>query len=556
MALWSWSGLKAKDREETQSMLPSAESYEELIRKFRWVIPEVYNIGQDCCDKWADGRGRLAILHKRNDGALDRYSFDWLKSESNRLANALKAKGVERGDRVAVLLPQRPETAVAHIAIYKLGAIAVPLFVLFGPDALEYRLRDSGARALITDRDGLEKVLPLRSGLPELKSLISLADAPSPVLSYRDLLEKASASFSPADTRPDDPAVIIYTSGTTGSPKGALHGHRILLGHLPGVEMPQELFPKKGDLFWTPADWAWIGGLFDVLLPSLHHGIPVLAHRFAKFDPEAAFALMAEAGVRNAFLPPTALKMLRQAEKPAGRFAMSLRSIGSGGETLGEGLLEWGRETFGFTINEFYGQTECNLVLSNCAGIMAVNPGSMGRAVPGHRVAIIDGEGRALAPGEEGDIAVARPDPVMFLRYWNNPEASEEKFRGDWLVTGDRGVIDEEGYFRFVGRDDDVITSAGYRIGPGEIEDCLLGHPAVKMAAAVGVPDPVRTERVKAFIVLNEGFNPGDDLAKEIQDWVKQRLAAYEYPREVAFLDDLPMTATGKIMRRELRQRG
>ncbi|WP_455373221.1 AMP-binding protein [Limibacillus halophilus] len=536
-------------------MLPNAKTYEALQAQFRWRIPERFNIGRDCADKWADGSGRLAILHKQADGALVPHSFDWLKKESNRLANALAAQGVEPGDRVAVLLAQRPETAVAHIAAYKLGAIAVPLFVLFGPEALSFRLRDSGAKALITDAEGLEKIEPLRADLPDLTCLVSLSGGGEGVLGYADVIQRASDAFEPLDTGPDDPAVIIYTSGTTGSPKGALHGHRVLLGHLPGVEMPQELFPKPGDLFWTPADWAWIGGLFDVLLPSLHHGVPVLAHRFAKFDPEAAFALMAEAGVRNAFLPPTALKMLRQVERPAERHAYRLRSIGSGGETLGEGLLEWGRETFGLTVNEFYGQTECNLVLSNCSGVMPVKPGSMGRAVPCHDVAVVDDAGERLRPGEEGDIAVRRPDPVMFLRYWNNPEATEKKFRGDWLVTGDRGRIDEEGYFSFVGRDDDVITSAGYRIGPGEIEDCLLGHPAVRLAAAVGVPDPVRTERVKAFLVLNEGFEPSEKLAAEIQDWVKTRLAAYEYPREVAFLESLPMTATGKIMRRELRDR-
>lgn len=538
-------------------MLPKADTYDALYRTFNWRIPRAYNIGQDCCDKWADGSGRLAILHKTSDGKLEPYSFDQLKEQSNRLANALTAAGVARGDRVAVLLPQRPETAIAHLAIYKLGAIAVPLFVLFGPEALEYRLADSGTSVLITDAQGTAKVAALRDKLPQLRSIISVSGPEEQgVLDYTALLEKGSSTFTHARTGPDDPAVIIYTSGTTGSPKGALHGHRVLLGHLPGVEMPQELFPKPGDLFWTPADWAWIGGLYDVLLPSLHHGVPVLAHRFQKFDPEAAFALMAEAKVRNAFLPPTALKMMRQVDSARERFDHDLRSIGSGGETLGQGLLDWGQETFGLTINEFYGQTECNLVLSNSAGVMPVRPGSMGRAVPGHRVAIVDDSGTPQPDGTEGNIAVGAPDPVMFLRYWNNPEATAAKFAGDWLLTGDRGVRDEDGYFHFVGREDDVITSAGYRIGPGEIEDCLLRHPAVQMAAAVGIPDELRTERVKAFLVLKEGCTPSEALAREIQDWVKARLAAYEYPREVEFRDSLPMTATGKIMRRELRNGG
>jgi acetyl-CoA synthetase len=537
-------------------MLPQAGTYEELLERFAWAIPARYNIGVDACDKWADGSGRLALIHHRDDGRRRDYSFDELKALSNRLANALAGLGVTRGDRVGVLLAQGPETAVAHLGALKLGAISIPLFVLFGEEALEFRLSDSGAKALITDRAGLAKIDAIRDRLPDLASVICIDGPETGAEDWTALLERASDAFAPADTEPDDPAVLIYTSGTTGPPKGALHGHRVLLGHLPGVEMPQELFPQPGDLFWTPADWAWIGGLLDVLLPSLHHGVPVLAHRFAKFEPEAAFDLMARYGVRNAFLPPTALKMLRAVERPAERFDLRMRSIGSGGETLGAGLLDWGRETFGLTINEFYGQTECNLVVSNCAGLMPVKPGAMGRAVPGHTVAVVDEDGRPVPSGEQGTVAVRRPDPVMFLGYWNNRAATEKKFAGDWLLTGDQASLDEDGYFHFVGRDDDVITSGGYRIGPGEIEDCLIKHPAVALAAAVGVPDELRTERVKAFLVLAEGHSPSDALKREIQDYVKARLAAHEYPRDVEFLDSLPMTATGKIKRKELKARG
>ncbi len=536
-------------------MLPAASSYEALQRAFAWTIPARYNIGVDACDKWADGSGRPALIHHLADGRRQDYSFDALKAASNRLANALAALGVDPGARVGVLLPQTPEAAIAHLGILKLGAISLPLFVLFGEEALAYRLSDSGASAVITDRAGAEKIAALRTRLPALKQVICIDGPAEGAADWTALLEHASDSFAPAATGPDDPAILIYTSGTTGPPKGALHGHRVLLGHLPGVEMPQELFPKPGDLFWTPADWAWIGGLLDVLLPSLHHGVPVLAHRFAKFEPEAAFALMARYGVRNAFLPPTALKMLRGVARPAARFDLRLRSIGSGGETLGAGLLEWGRETFGVTINEFYGQTECNLVVANCAGLMPVKPGAMGRAVPGHEVAVIDAAGRPLPPGEQGTVAVKRPDPVMFLGYWNNPEATARKFAGDWLLTGDQASCDAEGYFHFVGRDDDVITSGGYRIGPGEVEDCLIKHPAVALAAVVGVPDTLRTERVKAYVVLAEGQAPSEALKREIQAHVKTRLAAHEYPREVEFLDALPMTATGKIKRRELKAR-
>jgi acetyl-CoA synthetase len=535
-------------------MLPQGDNYETIERAFRWRIPPRYNIASDACDRWADGSGRLALLHLRADGGLERISFDELRARSNRLANTLRAHGIVRGDRIAVLLPQVPEAAVAHLATYKLGAIAVPLFQLFGEQALEFRLRDCGAAALVTDAVGLAKLDTIRAALPALR-LVCTVDGPGQgALDLAAEAARASDAFTPEDTAADDPALIIYTSGTTGSPKGALHAHRVLLGHLPGVEMPQDLFPKPGDLFWTPADWAWIGGLLDVLLPSLHHGVPVLAHRMTKFDPEFAFRLMAEHGVRNAFLPPTALKMLRAVPDPA-RFGQRLRSIGSGGETLGEELLEWGRAAFGCAINEFYGQTECNLVVANCASIMPVKPGCMGRAVPGHAVAVVDAAGNPLPPGNLGTIAIRRPDPVMFLGYWNNPEATAAKFIGDWLLTGDQGTQDEEGYFRFIGRDDDVINSAGYRIGPGEIEDCLLRHPAVAMAAVVGLPDALRAERVAAVIVPAAGVAPGPALAREIQDFVRTRLAAHAYPREVHFAETLPLTATGKVIRRDIRQR-
>ncbi|MBU9681232.1 AMP-binding protein, partial [Burkholderia multivorans] len=326
-----------------------------------------------------------------------------------------------------------------------------------------------------------------------------------------------------------------------------------LLGHLPGVEMSQQCFPRDARLFWTPADWAWIGGLLDVLLPSWHHGVPVLARRFEKFDGDAAFALMARHGVTHAFLPPTALKLMRTVERPRERYALSLKSVASGGESLGTELIEWGRDALGVTINEFYGQTECNMVLSSCAALFEARPGAIGKAVPGHTVAIVDAHGTPLPPGVDGHIAVRRPDPVMFIEYWRNPDATRDKFAGDYLLTGDTGAIDEDGFVRFVGRDDDVITSAGYRIGPGPIEDCLLTHPAVRMAAVVGVPDPTRTEIVKAFVVLNDGHVGDAALVQALQAHVRTRLAAHEYPRAIAFVDSLPMTATGKIVRRALR---
>ncbi len=531
-------------------MLPAGASHAEISAAFRWRIPARTNMGVDACDKWADGTGRLALLHVA-EGRTTRISFDALKAASNQLANVLRGHGVQAGERVAILLPQVPEAAIAHLAAYKLGCIAVPLFQLFGEDALEYRLADCGAAVLVTDQLGLGKVAAIRARLPALRLVLS-ADG-GDALDLHTEMARARDSFTPVDTAADDPALIIYTSGTTGSPKGALHAHRVLLGHLPGVELPHNLFPQPGDLMWTPADWAWIGGLLDVLLPSLHHGVPVLAHRMAKFEPEFALRLMAEHGVRNTFLPPTALKMLRAVPNPQ-RFGARLRSIGSGGETLGAELLDWGRASFGMEINEFYGQTECNLVVASASALEPLRPGWMGRAVPGHQVAIVNPEGSVCAPGEQGGIAVRRPDPVMFLGYWGQPEATAAKFIGDWLLTGDQGVMSEDGWFRFVGRDDDVITSAGYRIGPGEIEDCLLRHPGVAMAAVVGLPDALRTEVVTAVVVPAEGATPGPALAAEIQALVKTRLAAHAYPRQVHFVEALPLTTTGKVMRGVLRR--
>lgn len=538
-------------------MLGEARDYDTLMAGFRWAVPERYNIGVDVCDRWAAADpGRPAILEVDASGAVEAWTYGRLREASNRLANALAARGVRRGDRVAILLPQSAAVPVAHVAVYKLGAIAVPLAVMFGVDALGYRLGDAGAKALITTGGGVEKTAAL--DLPDLAAVLCVDGARSgpgrPAEDFHAALASASPEHAPRDTRADDPAMMIYTSGTTGQPKGALHAHRVLLGHLPGVQMHHEFLPRPGDRLWTPADWAWAGGLLNVLLPGLHFGVPVVARKFDKFDPDEAWRLMAEQKVANAFIPPTALRMLRAGGDPRGRWDLALRTIGSGGEALGAETFAWGREVLGLTINEFYGQTECNLVVSSCAAIGVAEAGAIGKPVPGHDVGVIREDGSLCAAEEPGQIAVRRPDPVMFLEYWNRPEATQHKFVGDWMTTGDQGVVDAAGYIRFVGRDDDVITSAGYRIGPTEIEDCLLRHPAVSLAAVVGKPDPVRTEIVKAFIVPREGVEPSDALAEDIKAFVRTRLSAHQYPREIAFRDSLPLTTTGKVIRRLLRQ--
>jgi acetyl-CoA synthetase len=495
----------------------------------------------------------LAVRHVLKNGTTEDWSHQDLNRAANQFANALLAKGIKRGDRIALLLPQVPQTAIAHLAAYKIGAIAVPLAALFGLEALSYRLSDSGARALVTDTAGLAKLSEIRDSIPDLELIVSTGGPETGVEGFGTLLEQASDQFQTLATVPDDPALMIYTSGTTGQPKGVLHGHRVLLGHMPGIELSQNFLGQPGDLLWTPADWAWAGGLLNALFPSLCLGVPVVCHATKKFDPEFAFHLLEKHEIRNAFIPPTALRMLRAVDKPSSRFDLKWRSVGSAGESLGKETYDWFSEEFGFQVNEFYGQTECNAVLGSCAELEVSRSGAIGKATPGHEVAIIDDDGQPVPAETLGQIAVKRPDPVMFLEYWNKPDATKEKFIGDWMITGDQGVMDEDGYVHFVGRDDDIITSASYRIGPGEIEDCLIKHPAVALAAVVGKPDPLRTEIVKAYVVLKSGETADVSLEDSIRGFVRQRLSAHEYPREIEFVEDLPMTTTGKVIRRILR---
>ncbi len=531
----------------------------EIYSTFRWNIPRFYNIGVDICDRHAAATpDALAIAFEEENGRSRRYSFGETRNLSNRLANSLVHHGCRRSDRVAVLLSQVPETGIAHVAIYKTGAIAVPLSALFGSDAIEYRLDDSGARILITDAKGSSRVREIRDRLPALTHIYVIGSkAGAGELDFERELDQASPDFTPALTRADDPALIIYTSGTTGPPKGVLHAHRVLLGHLTGFELSHGLFPQPGDLFWTPADWAWAGGLLDSLLPSLHYGIPILGFNFSKkFDPDRVSYLIDKYRVRNTFLPPTALRMMRGQANISLCQKLGLRTVMSAGESLGAETYEWASKYFGTTVNEMFGQTEANYVIGNAQPLMEAKPGSMGRPYPGHTVALLDPEGRVLPAGASGEISVHRNTPVMFLRYWGKPEATDAKFSEDWMRTGDLGTLDEDGYFFFKSRTDDIISTAGYRVGPTEIEESLLSHPAVSMAAVIGVPDELRGQVVKAFVQVAEGYAGSEALKSELQNHVRQRLATYEYPRLIDFVHDIPTTTTGKIKRDELRRRG
>ena len=518
-------------------------------------VPRRFNIGTAAVDRWASVEpDRVAILDLH--GAVPRTTtFGLLRERSDRLALALRRLGVTVGDRVAVFLPQGADAIVAQCALYKLGAIVLPLAAVFGVDALAYRFADAGVSLAITDARGAARIAAIMPAPTGLRTVVSVDGRDGGVLGLDELLERETGPFAALDTAAEDPALMIYTSGTTGQPKGALHGHRVLAGHLSGLRFSHDGFPGAGDLMWTPADWAWAGGLLNAVLPALYHGVPVVARRGEGFDAEAVFRLLRDHPVTRAFIPPTALRLLRAAA-PEGRGALRLCSVTAAGEALGVETQDWARRALGCAVDDVYGQTECNYVLGSASARGAARPGTIGRATPGHRVAVLRPDGSACAPGEPGGIAVRRPDPTLFLGYWNRPDATAAKFAGDWMTTGDQATMDQDGYVAFLGRDDDIITSSGFRIGPVEIEENLIRHPAVAAAAVVGKPDPLRTEIVKAFVVLREGVAPSDDLADDIKRFVRLHLSAHEYPREVAFLPALPMTTTGKVMRGVLRGQG
>ena len=530
---------------------PDGLHFDQVYADFKWQLPSHFNIADAVCDRHVDLADRVAMLYENEQGDCAEYTFGQLRKTSNQLANALAAQGIEEGDRVALVLPQRFETGVAHLALFKLKAIVVPLSGLFGPDALRYRLQDSGAKMVVTDAAHHALIDSLMAELPVLETILDV-DAEK---SFWHLIESASDAFITPATPADTPALLIYTSGTTGPPKGASVAHRCFYGNLPGFELSHDYYGQDGDLFWTPADWAWTGGLIDALLPTWYYGKPILAYEGGKFDPEKICSLLGKYQVRNGFVPPTALKMLRQVPGLKSKYQLNFRSIMSAGEAMGAELYHWGCEALGININEMWGQTEFNYMAGSAATILTPRPGSMGKAYPGHRIAVIDEQGKPLPQGETGELAAAVDDPVMFLGYWNKPEATAEKVVNGWWKTGDSGYQDEDGYLWFVGRNDDVINSAGHRIGPGEIEDVLMSHPAVAHVAVIGKPDELRGEIVKAFVISKADAQPDEALAEALKQHVKNRLAAHEYPREVEFIDSLPMTTTGKVRRVALRER-
>jgi acetyl-CoA synthetase len=549
-------------------------------------VPRRFNIAEACCGRWARSReaGRIAI-RAHGGGTL---TFAALQREADAMSRLLARLGVRRGDRVAIVMPQRFETAIAYMAVFQLGAVAMPLSMLFGPDALEYRLKNSEAVVAICDESSIANVAQVRAQCPLLRTVVGVggasAEAEVDWAFERPALE---GGFDAVETAADDGAVLIYTSGTTGPPKGALIPHRALIGNLPGFVCSQNWFgfdpadarSESDAVFWSPADWAWTGGLMDALLPSLYFGRPIVAYN-GRFNPELAFTLMQDHGVTHTFLFPTALKaMMKAYPAPRQEFRLQLRAMMSAGEAVGDAVFAYCRDELGVVVNEMFGQTEINYVVGNCAmngdtsagAGWPARAGSMGRPYPGHRVAVIDDGGNECPPGVPGDVAVHRfdvhgdPDPIFFLGYWKNADATQRKYTGDWCRTGDLATRDEAGYLWYQGRADDVFKAAGYRIGPSEIENCLVKHPAVVNAAVVPKPDPERGALVKAYVVLaplvaqqRDAASPDRprfdaELVAQLQLHVKDKLAPYEYPKEIEFIDALPMTTTGKVQRRVLR---
>ena len=575
----------SQERDKFQPVAP--DNYSQLHGSFRWQVPAQFNMAEVCCARWAarpDAASRIAIQALDAQGVSRSHSYLDLQQQAGRLAQVLAGLGVQRGDRVAIVMPQRFETAVAYIAILQMGAVAMPLSMLFGPEALEFRLQDSDTAVAICDESSIANVLSIRTTCPKLRHVLGVDGAAAQSdLDYADALARVTVPLPPVLTKAEDPAVLIYTSGTTGNPKGALIPHRALIGNLTGFVCSQNWFGFDGRnnadsqaVFWSPADWAWTGGLMDALLPTLYFGRPIVGFS-GRFSPQAALELMQRFGVTHTFLFPTALKAMMKAYPGAAsatvrqQFGLKLQAIMSAGEAVGDAVFDYCQHQLGVTVNEMFGQTEINYIVGNCAVQWPARAGSMGKGYPGHRVAVIDDDGQECAVGVVGDVALNRfdvhgdPDPIFFLGYWKNEAATLGKFTLDWCRTGDLATRDAAGYLWYQGRSDDVFKAAGYRIGPGEIENCLVKHPAVANAAVVPKPDSERGALVKAYVVLAPDFVAANDyrigtdqqfeaeLVAQLQAHVKGKLAPYEYPKEIEFVEALPMTTTGKVQRRVLR---
>ena len=528
-------------------------SYREAYDQFEWNVPETFNIADVICGRWADrdnGKRRVALFYEDETGSTETYTFWQTQRIANGVSNMLEGVGAMRGTRVGIVLPQRPETLFANLGVLQMGGISVPLSVLYGTEGLRYRLEHSQTQIAIVDRQRADVLDELRDDLNHLETIITIDD-PDEIdgQSWENRLATASRNYETIKTNAEDSAYIIYTSGTTGEPKGAHHAHRKLLGYIPGWQMINE-FPGDEAVHYTPSGWSWVGGLFAVVWGAWYHGQPVVGYG-GQFDPETVYGLMERYGVTNPLLTSTMIRMLKGIDHT--EYDLDVRVVPSGGEKVTEDIFAYVEEEWDAVVNEIYGQTECNFLVGTNHELMDVNREASGKPCPGHEVAIIDeAVGGRKEPGEIGHIAVKHPDPSMLLDYWNQPDLTDELFVGDWMKTGDVGSYDEDGFIYYEGRADDVIITSGYRVSPLEVEECLREHEAVNDAVVVGVEDEERGTIVKTFVKPTLGTDRSDELIASLQQFVKEREAAYKYPREIEFVDEFPTTVSGKIQRHKL----
>ena len=510
-------------------------TYEEAREQHRWVVPNRYNIAADVCDKHPDEK--LAMVFEDFSGNQREVRWGEQRALANRAANVLAARGVEREDRVAICAPASPETAAFFLGTWKNGAILLSLSVLYGDEGIRHRIRDSEPRVLVTDSENVER-MPR-----DLVDDIIVID--------EDLLAGADDRFDTVDTGPDDPAQLYYTSGTTGLAKGILHAHRYILGH---EEFTYCHEVKDGELFHGMGEWAWAAGIAPLLGPWRLGATQFVYAREGGFDPEKQLEVLSRHGVTNVFTTPTAMRAMMAIGDAGERYPQKFRRVCSAGEPLNPEAIRWFRHQYGVTVLDYYGLSESYPLCANYP-FMEVREGSMGKPMPGWDVQILDEDEQPVGVGERGEICLrARTNPHYPLGYWRNEQATREDFDGDWFHTKDAAERDEDGYFWYSGRADDVIISAGYRIGPFEVESACIEHPSVQEAAAVASPEEKRGHVVKAFVVLSQGAEPSDDLAEDIKSFVRGRLSAYAYPRKIEFVEALPKTLTGKIRRIELRE--